>query len=190
LELLDEIRLAVSASFHANPRGGVGVAGVFFGTRTENGVHIAAWRPISRERSYQASFVLSESDLAGLQRLLDSPATESLLSGFEPLGWFVPHAHGSLEPTESELLVFNQFFPREWQFTMVLQPGLLGPTKATFFVRNFGELCGHRPDREFTVEPLRATSRLPLQHRRGGRPAHNAAPTTPTGWRRGQTWFA
>jgi len=157
LELLDEIRLAVSSSFHANPRGGVEVGGVFFGTRIEKGVRIAAWRPISREHSYETSFILSEKDLVDLGHLVESATTDSLLKGLQPVGWFVPHARGSLELTESDLRAFNQFFPGEWQFTMVLQPGLVGPTKAAFFVRNAdGKLCDHKPDREFTVEPLRA----------------------------------
>ena len=157
LELLDEIRLAISSSFHANPRGGAEVGGVFFGTYTEETVRIVAWRPMSREHSYEPSFVLSEKDLADLGHLLDSTTTDQLLNGLHPVGWFVPHPRRSLELTENDLQVFNQFFPATWQFTLALQPVLVGATKAAFFVRNAdGTLCEHKPEHEFTLEPLRA----------------------------------
>lgn len=146
LEVLDEIRLAVSSSFHANPRGAVDSAGVFFGAPTEQGVRISAWRPVG----------LAENDLPNYQRVVETAATDPLLTGLQPVGWFVPHTRMGMELTESDRKIFDRFFPGPRQFTMVLQPALIGPVKATFFVRAGGEPGVFQTGPEFTLEPLRA----------------------------------
>ncbi len=155
LEIIDEIRLTVSSSFHANTRGGVEVGGVFFGSRVGNVTRIAAWRPISCEHSEGGSFVLSEKDLQDLARMLESAKSDLLLKNLQVAGWFLSHTRTDLSLTESDIKVFQQCFPLPWQFTLVLRPGRVGPTKAAFFVRDsHGQIVEHRPEREFVLEPL------------------------------------
>ena len=156
LELLDEIRLTVSSSFHMRARGGLEVGGVLFGSRSENAIRIVAWRPIACDHSQGASFILSDNDLQELARLLEASGVNPDLKGLEVAGWFVSHTRSGLALTDSDVRVFDRFFPEQWQCTLVLQPGQVEPMRAAFFVRDAGgKVCGHTAEREFTVEPLR-----------------------------------
>lgn len=155
LEIIDEIRLTVSSSFHLNTRGGIEVGGVFFGSRVGNVIRIAAWRPISCEHSEGGPFILSEKDLQDLARMLEGAKSDLLLKDLQVAGWFLSHTHSDITLTENDLRVYQQCFPLPWQFTMVLRPGRVGPTKAAFFVRDLlGILVEHKPEREFVLEPL------------------------------------
>jgi hypothetical protein len=168
LELLDEIRLNVCSSFHTNPRGGVETGGLLFGTRSDNAVRIAAWRPISCEHSKGFAFILSERDLLDLARLMEGAKTDRGLKDLQIVGWFLSHTRAGLGLTDTDLSVFDQCFPLHWQFTMVLRPGNVSTTKAAFFVRDEnGRLCAHNTDREFIVDPLHNTR----AHSHGARPA-------------------
>lgn len=156
LELLDEIRLTVSSSFHMRARGGLEIGGVLFGSRSENAIRIAAWRPIACDHSQGGSFILSENDQQELARLLESSSVNPDLKGLDVAGWFVSHTRSGLALTESDAQVFERFFPEQWQCTLVLQPQQVEPMRAAFFVRDAGgKVCGHTAEREFTVEPLR-----------------------------------
>jgi hypothetical protein len=155
LELLDEIRLNVCSSFHTNPRGGVEAGGLLFGTRSDNAIRIAAWRPISCEHSKGFAFILSERDLVDLARLMEGAKSDRGLKDLQIVGWFLSHTRAGLELADSDLSVFDQCFPLRWQFTLVLRPGNVSATKAAFFVRDEnGRLCAHSAEKEFTVEPL------------------------------------
>lgn len=153
---MDEIRLAVSSGFHTNPRSGADIEGVFFGSHTENVLRIAAWRPISRDE---------------LKHVLGNAARDPALRDLEPVGWFVPHRRGGLAPAESDLAVFEELFPQPWQFTLVLEPALVGATRAAFFLRNAdGKVGEHNPQQDFKLEPLHA----PRVHGRGRAPEEAA----------------
>lgn len=155
LELLDEIRLSAGSGLYSNPHGGIEVGGLLFGTRSGDAVRIAAWRPIPCEHAKGFAFVLSERDLLELAKLMEGAKTDPSLKGLQIAGWFLSHTRGNPELADSDLSVFDQCFPLRWQFTLVLRPGRLGPTKAAFFVRDeHGKLCAHSADRELTVEPL------------------------------------
>src|SRR5208283_5248786 len=180
LEIVDEIRLTVSSSFHANTRGGVEVGGVFFGSRVGNVTRIAAWRPIPCEHSRGGPFVLSEKDLQDLARMLESAKSDLLLKDLQVAGWFLSHTSGDLLLTDSDSKVFQQCFPLPWQFTMVLRPGRVGPTKAAFFVRDArGRLVEHRPEREFVLEPLHVVR--PRLHSRAASPERQPLPAAEEG---------
>jgi hypothetical protein len=152
LELLDQIRLNVGSALYSNPRGGIEVGGLLFGTWSGDAVRIEAWRPIPCEHANGFGFVLSGK---GPLRLMESAKTDPSLKGLQIAGWFLSHTRGKLELTDSDLSVFDQCFPLRWQFTLVLRPERLGPVKAAFFVRDeHGKLCAHSADLELTVEPL------------------------------------
>jgi proteasome lid subunit RPN8/RPN11 len=180
LEIVDEIRLTVSSSFHANTRGGVEVGGVFFGSRVGNVTRIAAWRPISCEHSRGGAFVLSEKDLQDLARMLESAKSDLLLKDLQVAGWFLSHTSGDLTLTDSDIKVYQQCFPLPWQFTMSLRPGRVGPTKAAFFVRDArGRLVEHRPEHEFVLEPLHVVR--PRLHSRAAIPQPQPLPAAEEG---------
>jgi len=180
LEIVDEIRLTVSSSFHANTRGGVEVGGVFFGSRVGNVTRIAAWRPIPCEHSRGGPFVLSEKDLQDLARMLESAKSDLLLKDLQVAGWFLSHTSGDLTLTDSDIKVYQQCFPLPWQFTMALRPGRVGPTKAAFFVRDArGRLVEHRPEREFVLEPLHVVR--PRLHSRAASPERQPLPAAEEG---------
>jgi hypothetical protein len=155
LELMDEIRLNAGSGLYSNPRGGIEVGGLLFGTRSGDAVRIAAWRPIPCEHANGFAFVLSERDLLELARLMEGAKTDPSLKGLQIAGWFLSHTRGNLELADSDLSVFDQCFPLRWQFTLVLRPERLGPVKAAFFVRDeHGKQCAHSANLELTVEPL------------------------------------
>jgi hypothetical protein len=158
------------SSVHTNPHGGVEVGGLLFGSHSENVVRVAACRPIFCEHSKGFGFILSERDLVDLSRSMEDAKTDPALQDLQIVGWFLSHTRSDLILTDRDVSVFDQCFPLQWQFTLVLRPAQVSRTKAAFFVRDKnGKVCAHRADQEFTVEPLH-----------GGR-AHGAARSTQAG---------
>ncbi len=142
--LLDEIRLAVCSGFHPNPRGDMEAGGAFFGVRENRTVRIAAWRPVADGKN-----------VLELVRVLESAKADPLLNNLAAVGWFFSRPRGGFDLAAEEIGVFDRFFPLPWQFTMMLRPELIGPTRAAFFVRAAdGKIPAHDPRREFAIVPL------------------------------------
>ncbi len=155
LEVLDEIRAAVSDGLQQLAHGGLEVAGVLFGARRENTMRILTWRPISCEHAEGPSLRLSARDRIELVRLLEVAKTESDLVGLQPVGWFLSHARSDIFLTQSDLEVFQGFFPEPWQVTLVLRPSKAGPARAGFFLREAdGSLRSESSYKDFVIEPL------------------------------------
>lgn len=149
LDLIDQIRLSVTANFHTGLHEGIGIGGVFYGRRSENALRIESWQPIKCEHAQGASFLLSQQELLALKSMSQSS---------ERIGWFVSHTDGDLALTPGDRILFDQCFPRRGQFALVLAPARIGPTRAALWVRREnGEIDRHAPDREFTIAPLYAT---------------------------------
>ncbi len=123
--------------------------GVFFGVRENRTIRIAAWRPVEAEKN-----------ALELLRVIESAKADPLLRNLVAAGWFLSRMRGGLDLTADEIGVFDGFFPAPWQFTMLLRPELIGPTRAAFFVRApGGKLAVHDPRREFSIAPMRTGRR-------------------------------
>jgi hypothetical protein len=165
LEVMDEIRAVVSDGLQQLAHGGLEVGGVLFGARRENALRILTWRPISCEHAEGPSLRLSPRDRIELARLFEVARTESDLAGLQPVGWFLSHARSDIFLTESDLEIFNGFFPNAWQVTLVLRPSKAGPARAGFFLREAdGSLRSESSYQDFLIEPLRRTGDVADRH--------------------------
>jgi len=155
LEVLDEIRAAVCDGLQQLAHGGLEVGGVLFGARRENTLRILTWRPISCEHAQGPSLRLSVRDRIELARLLEVAKAEPDLTGLQPVGWFLSHARSDIFLNQSDLEIFQGFFPEPWQVTLVLRPNKAGPARAGFFLREAdGSLRSESSYKDFAIEPL------------------------------------
>lgn len=151
-EAMEAVRAAVIQGYFSLARGGLEVGGLLLGRRDGGTLHIAAARPIECQHAYGPTFTLSDSDLAGLAKLLEASSREFGLNGLVPVGWYHSHIRGDLELSERDLEVHNRWFPEAWQVALVLRPEKMRPTRAAFHVRDAQGLPRQEP--EFVMEPL------------------------------------
>jgi hypothetical protein len=137
-ELMQELRAAAAYGQQALARGGIEVGGVLFGSRSPGGISIRDWRPIPCEHAAGPAFVLSDRDIAELKKLLQTRAGDAALAEAEPLGWFVSHTRSDLALRDSDLAIYNEFFPAATDVTLALRPGRHGAARAGFFFRDAG----------------------------------------------------
>jgi hypothetical protein len=151
--LLQELRAAVAYGQRALSRGGMEVGGVLFGTRSDRGISIRAWRPIACEHASGPALVLSERDRAELKKFLAESATLPDFSGVEPLGWFLSHTRSDISLRESDLDLYREFFPAATDVALVLRPGRHNAARAGFFFRNAdGTVRSDQSLLEFNIE--------------------------------------
>ena len=136
--LMLELRAAVAYGQQAFTRGGMEVGGILFGSRTTEGISITMWRPIGCEHARGPAFVLSDRDLVELRKFLASAPTLPDLAEVQPVGWFLSHTRSDLSLRESDLALYNEFFPGASDVTLVLRPGRHNAARAGFFFRDAG----------------------------------------------------
>ena len=67
-----------------------------------------------------------------LVQILENPAV---------VGWYCSRTRGELALADADLSLYREFFPAQWQITLVLQAGLEGDARgAFFFAGKSGEL--------------------------------------------------
>ena len=155
--IMEEIRAYAMDGFRQLARGGLEMGGVLFGTREENRIRVSAWRAVECQHAKGPSFQLSEDDRRGLGELLQTAKTDPQLSSLESVGWFVSHTRDGITLRDVDVRVFDSFFPRSWQITLVLQPSKDGSMRAGFFFREpDGTVNAHASLREFSLEPASA----------------------------------
>jgi ubiquinone biosynthesis protein UbiJ len=98
---------------------------------------LLATRPIVCEHARGPSFQFSENDRAALAAQLKHGAQDPELNGFVCAGWFVSHTRTGIQLSESDLEIYNSFFPEQWQVTLVVRPGRAMSMRAGFFIREF-----------------------------------------------------
>ena len=151
--LMQELRAAVSWGQQALTRGGMEVGGVLFGKRTAQGLSIAMWRPIGCEHARGPAFVLSDRDRRELGKLLASAPTLPDLAEAQAVGWFLSHTRSDLSLRESDLALYNEFFPGATDIALVLRPGRHNAARAGFFFRDAeGAIQSDRSVLEFNIE--------------------------------------
>ncbi len=154
--LLEEIHGVTQEGFRRLSRGGIEVGGVLFGWSSEESVRIHAWRPIPCEHVMGPALQLSNSDKQALEQLFEDAERDPQLKVLEPVGWFVSHPRQGLCLTESDIEIFDRFFPAGRQVTLVVHPQKMAPTRGVFFMRdNEGLLVRETPPTEFVLEGMR-----------------------------------
>ncbi|MBK5290192.1 MAG: hypothetical protein JJE04_00675 [Acidobacteriia bacterium] len=154
LMVLEELRLAGEAGFQKIAHGGVEVGALLMGLRDGDRVRIEEWRPIECEHARGPGFLLSQNDLAGLERLIGQTATAPELNGLYPVGWFHTHTRSKVFFSPEDKSIQDLFFPESWQVALVLQLTKDHAASAGFFVRDSdGGMRMESSYREFAVRP-------------------------------------
>ncbi|SRR5579883_256093 len=155
-DLLDEIRRQAVSALLSLPHGGAEIGGVLFGSREDGRVRLQAHRLIECQYAFGPSFVLSDSDLAGLARLLEGARRDPALAGLAVVGWYHTHTRSGVFLSEQDVEIYNRFFPEAWQVALVVRPYTIEPTRAGFFFREAdGRLRAEKCYRELTLRPRR-----------------------------------
>jgi proteasome lid subunit RPN8/RPN11 len=167
---LDEIRIAVMDNFYAVPHGGVEIGGVLFGKRENGRLLIQEYRKIETEYLNGPSFRLSENDHSGLRALLRE--TKFLDPDLRPVGWFHSHTRSAIHLSESDLGIYQQYFPEPWQVAMVLKPDTFGAVRGGYFFRQAGgSVKADAAVDEFSLKPyFGKTPDAPVEEK-AGRPS-------------------
>src|ERR1700689_4536990 len=134
-EVMEEIRAFACDELLQLSHGGDDVGGVLFGTRRDDLVRILTWRPIACEHTQGEGLRLSYNDRMNLAVQLEVARQNADLKDLRPVGWFVSHLRGGVALLDSDLEIYNGFFPDAWQVAMVICPKGNGLAQAGFFVR-------------------------------------------------------
>src|SRR5260370_22991379 len=158
---LEDVRLEAVKGITLLRHGGVQVGGVLFGTREEARIRISDSRALRSEYAYGPNLLLSQNDEEALKRLLEEAKADPKLSGMEPVGWYHSHTRTGVFLSESDIAVYNRYFPEPWQVALIVHPAQLGPTEAGFFFREAdGSLRSDSSYHSFTIYPTYPPARV------------------------------
>lgn len=179
--VIGEILLQVMDAYETYFAGGYEIGGVLYGERSGAGrVRILAHRSLDINPP-RPSFVLSKKDERTLKKLIELPASDPDLAGMEPVGWYHSHTRSEVFLSESDLEIFDTWFPEAWQVALLFRPNEGEPVRAGFFFResdgfiradqSYQEISFDPPDRS----PLRR-ARPPWAIADSGEPVEPAVP--------------
>ena len=132
---MEEIRAFACDELLQLSHGGDDVGGILFGTRREDLVRILTWRPMACDHTQGEGLRLSYNDRMNLAVQLEMARQNPDLKDLRPVGWFVSHLHGGASLSDSDLEIYNGFFPEAWQVALLICPIGSGRAQAGFFVR-------------------------------------------------------
>ncbi|MDX1982094.1 MAG: hypothetical protein SFV51_17610 [Bryobacteraceae bacterium] len=151
--VLNSILLHVLDSYETFLAGGYEVGGVLYGEHTAGRVRILAFRTLEINPP-RPSFVLSAKDEKNLGLLLKAPGDDGELEGMEPVGWYHSHTRSEVFLSESDLEIYDTFFPEPWQVAIVFRPNAGEPVRAGFFFRESdGFIRADQSYQEISFEP-------------------------------------
>ncbi len=132
---MEEIRAFACDELLQLSHGGNEVGGILFGTRHEDLIRILTWRPMACEHAQGEVLRLSYNDRMNLAVQLEMARQNPDLKDLRPVGWFVSHWRGDVSLSDSDLEIYNGFFPEAWQAALVIYPKGSGRAQAGFFMR-------------------------------------------------------
>lgn len=138
--------------FDAYLAGGYEVGGVLFGQHSGNLVRISAFRPLPLEPT-RPSFVLSDDDGRNLNEIIQKARRDPELAHLEVVGWYHSHTRSEIFLSESDIEIYDRYFPEPWQIAMVLRHTGDIPVSVGFFFREEdGFVRADQSYQEFAVE--------------------------------------
>ncbi len=165
--LLERIRLAAVAGLN-RIRGGLEIGGVLYGLRGNGKVHVTAFAPLQPEYAHGPTFTLSPADEERLERLIN----HSRPAGLDAVGWYCSRRKDDLDLGDKHLRLFDHFFPRTGDATLIVRPSQFGPSEARLYWRETGHVLDSR---DLTLAPVsRSAGAIPV-------PAPPPAPAFPVG---------
>lgn len=155
LEVMEEIRAFACDELLRLSHGGDDVGGVLFGTRRDDLICIATWRPMASDHTQGQGLRLSSSDRMNLAVQLEMARQNQDLKDLRPVGWFVSHVRGEVSLSPADLEIYHSFFPEAWQVALVICPKGSGRAQAGFFLREPGnKVLADASYQCFDLEPL------------------------------------
>jgi proteasome lid subunit RPN8/RPN11 len=148
---MEGIRLAAMDAFSSLPRGGVEIGGVLLGKFENQQLEIMDYTPFECEHAHGLSFTLSPRDYDSFEELV--AGTRARSDKMTAVGWYHSHNRSEVFLSETDLEIYQRYFPEEWQVALVLRPALFQPMRAGFFFRESnGTICTARSYHEFTLK--------------------------------------
>lgn len=132
---LHDLSVDVFEAYQAFSPGGYEIGGVLFGTADEEEIRVTATRPIPCEHRFGPEFILSSQDETTMQQFLLTYRRDAALAELVPVGWYRSRSKGTVEISDTDIQIWNRFFPQPWQVILVLCPSMDEPVKAGFFFR-------------------------------------------------------
>lgn len=136
-------------------------SGALFGTRDGQVIRIRAWRPGVRSERHQPLFAGLHGERDRIELLLQAASAGPAVQELAPLGMFLARRDGPLEPTASELEVFQALFPERWQVLLLIRSARSGGG-ARFFGRSPVPLSAEPVLSELSVSAPLPARRPPL----------------------------
>jgi len=149
-EAVDQIGVAVMLGFGALRKRGAEAGGLLLGTVQRGGktvVRVEKFVAVHCSHLYGPSYVLSEDDLLGMDRLAASYSADSG-SLLRVVGFFRSHTREPLQLTEADLALLDAQFPNPEDICLLVKPFPTRPSEAIFLTRQGGA---------FSVEPQTET---------------------------------
>ena len=161
--VMHEVVLRALDGLHSMPGVGLEVGGVLFGTADENEVRITASRELTCAHSKGQGFLLNEADEGRLDRLLSYYKEEPDLAGLAPVGFYASRTRNELALSESDVRLFEKYFPEPQQVVLVVKVARGRPTRAGFFVREAdGSIQREMTHKEFEAAPASEAGLRPM----------------------------
>lgn len=163
-DLIDRLGFEIMRGFGAVPRRGAEVGGILLGS-AESGEHtivrIEDFVPIACEHMRGPSFILSESDLRGLDEALAkwTPAPDRRLY---VVGFYRSNTRDHIQLAPEDLSLLETRFPMQTAICLLVKPYATRASEATFFYRESGQ---------FPSEPAQQTFPFRRKELGGGKPA-------------------
>lgn len=158
------------------------IGGVLFGTANDHDIRITAYRPVECELSDEDGSPFSEAGEAELGRLAESWAGDPELAELEPVGFYRSRWESSIQLNQEDLRIWNRYFPRPSQVSLVLRVQRDSPIRAGFFFRpqHGGPVRIDSSYRTFEIEPMTEdVGRLAEAVRSGGIDAETPSSALP-----------
>ncbi|MBV9612034.1 MAG: hypothetical protein JO091_06155 [Acidobacteriaceae bacterium] len=154
LGLFHEIDFQVNEGYRRIPHGGIEIGGLLFGRGDKQTAKIEAFRVIECEHASGPSFVLSDRDVAGLEKQIAAAKSDPELEGMDVLGWFIAHTRTPLRMSDREARLFDDFFGGPGKIMLLIKPERFQPTRFGFLVRGADGQVARDATQQAIILPL------------------------------------
>jgi hypothetical protein len=180
--LLDKIAYLVLDGYAATSHGGLEIGGLLFGRRDRDFIMVEEFRPLPCDHSLGPRFILSSNDERKLRDLINCPAHDATLQGFDVLGWYCSHTRSELLLLDRELVLHDTYFAGPDDFVLIFKPRDLRSVTAGIFLRGADAMLPRCPSTILEIPEAGAAG-----HANGAPtidesdlPVHGSRPVPPT----------
>lgn len=151
--LLEEIRKESVIALHGAGRGGVEIAGLLFGTRSEGLIRILRWAPLHCHYTQGPVFALDVREQAALACRLDAERVSAAREGMMIAGWFVSRRGAAMRGGDPAAQIHRKFFSGEGQLLFAVSPQRFGEAEVSVYrLDNETQELAHVPP-AFYIDP-------------------------------------